>query len=213
MSLVPLPPRDLASIPLRTVELPPAKLLRISRFRSGEPFFGRSAANRFDDPGRVKSRRFGTCYLGCSLEVAIAETLLHDELPEAGGFSIAVTEIESRWLVRFKGLPGGVGPGAAGGPLRLADLTGTALKTLVGSGGISTIMPYDVPQRWAAALHAHPAAVDGLVYMSRHVNDERAVVVFDRAAAKLGAPRYQPLAEARGALKALMNLRVNARFG
>lgn len=202
MSLVPLPPRDLASIPLRTVELPAARLLRISRFSSGEPFFGRAAANRFDDPGRVKSRRFGTCYLGCSLEVAIAETLLHDELPEAGGFSVAVTEIESRWLVRF----------SKGAPLKLADLTGAALKTLVGSGGISTIMPYDVPQRWAAALHAHPEHVDGLVYMSRHVNDERAVVVFDRAAARLGAPRYQPLAEARGALKALMNLRINARF-
>ncbi len=202
MSLVPLPPRDLHSIPLRTIDLPPAKLLRISRFSSGEPFFGRAAANRFDDPGRVKSRRFGTCYLGCSLEVAMAETLLHDELPEAGGFSIAVTEIESRWLVRF----------SKGAPLKLADLTGTALKTLVGSGGISTIMPYDVPQRWAAALHAHPDTVDGLVYMSRHVNDERAVVVFHRAASKLGTPRYQRLAEARGALKALVNLRINARF-
>jgi len=201
MSLVPLPPRDLASIPLRTVELLPAKLLRISRFGSGEPYFGRAAANRFDDPGRVKSRRFGTCYLGCSLEVAIAETLLHDELPEAGGFSVAVTEIEHRWLVRFKGAP-----------LKLADLTGAALKTLIGSGGISTLVPYDVPQRWAAALHAHPEGVDGLVYMSRHVNDERAVVVFDRAAPKLGTARYQPLAEARGALKALMNLRINARF-
>ena len=201
MSLVPLPPRDLAQIPLRTVELPSSKLLRISRFGSGEPYFGRAAANRFDDPGRVKSRRFGTCYLGCSLEVAIAETLLHDEMPEAGGFSVAVTEIENRWLVRFKGTP-----------LKLADLTGAALKTLVGSGGISTLVPYDVPQRWAAALHAHPDAVDGLVYMSRHVNDERAVVVFDRAAPKLGTARYQPLAEARGALKALVNLRINARF-
>ena len=103
MSLVPLPPRDLASIPLRTVELPPAKLLRISRFGSGEPFFGRAAANRFDDPGRVKSRRFGTCYLGCSLEVAIAETLLHDELPQAGRFSVRVTESESRWRGRLPG--------------------------------------------------------------------------------------------------------------
>lgn len=201
MSLVPLPPRDLAAIALRTVELSPTRLLRISRFGSGEPFFGRAAANRFDDPGRVKSRRFGTCYLGCSLEVALAETLLHDEMPEGGGFSVAVSEIENRWLVRFKGAP-----------LQLADLTGAALKTLVGSGGISTIMPYDVPQRWAAALHGHPDAVDGLVYMSRHVNDERAVVVFDRAAGKLGQPRYQRLAEARGALKALLNLHIHARF-
>jgi hypothetical protein len=201
MSLVPLPPRDLASIPLRTVEMLPARLFRISRFRSGEPYFGRSAANRFDDPGRVRSRRFGTCYLGSSLEVAIAETLLHDELPDSGGFSVALPEIENRFVVRFKGAP-----------LKLADLTGASLKSLVGSGGISTIMPYDVPQRWAKALHQHGDGVDGLVYMSRHVNDERAVVVFDRAGAKLGRPRYQPLAEVRGALKALINLRINARF-
>lgn len=201
MSLVPLPPRDLASIPLRTVELAPARLCRISRYRSGEPFFGRSAANRFDDPGRIKSRRFGTCYLGLSLEVAIAETILHDEMPENGGFAVAAQELENRCVVRFRGAP-----------LLLADLTGAALKTLVGSGGISTITPYDVPQRWAKALHQHPAGIDGLMYMSRHVNSEKAVVVFDRAAAKLGQPAYVPLAEARGALKALMNLRITAQF-
>lgn len=55
--------------------MPVSKLYRISRYSSGEPYFGRTGANRFDDPTRAKARRFGTCYLGLSLEVAIAETM------------------------------------------------------------------------------------------------------------------------------------------
>jgi RES domain len=201
MQPVPLPPRNLASIPISTVQVQPSALYRISRFNSGEPFFGRSASNRFDDPSRIKSRRFGTCYLGFSLEVAIAETVLHDEMPNRGRFEIAVQEIENRHCVRFRGKP-----------LTLIDLTGPALKALVGTGAISTTMPYDVPQRWSKALHRHPVAADGIAYMSRHVNTERVVVVFDRARAKLAAQSYTPLAATMGALQALINLRVSARF-
>jgi RES domain len=201
MPPIPLPPRSLASIPISTVQVSPSRLYRISRFDAGEPFFGRSASNRFDDPDRIKARRYGTCYLGLSLEVAIAETILHDEMPVRGRFEVAVQEIEDRYVVRFRGEP-----------LTLVDLTGTALKALIGSGAISTTMPYDVPQRWSRALHRHPVGADGIVYMSRHVNSERAVVVFDRAMLKLAAPSYAPLAATKGALQALINLRVSARF-
>jgi RES domain len=201
MQSIPLPPRNLASIPISTVQVSPSRLYRISRFNSGEPFFGRSASNRFDDPDRTKSKRFGTCYLGFSLEVAIAETILHDEMPVKGHFDVAAQEIEGRHCVRFRGEP-----------LTLVDLTGTALKALIGTGAISTTMPYDIPQRWSRALHRHPVDADGILYMSRHVNNERAVVVFDRAQAKLGTPEFTPLAATRGALRALMNLRVSARF-
>ncbi|MBI3154367.1 MAG: RES family NAD+ phosphorylase [Burkholderiales bacterium] len=201
MTSLPLPPRDLASQPLRTIEVAPAKLYRISRYGSGEPFFGRSASNRFDDPSRVKARRYGTCYLGLSLEVAIAETVLHDEMPVKGRFEVAAAEIETRYCARFKG-----------NPLVLIDLTGAALKSMVGSSAISTIVPYDIPQRWSRALARHPVCADGLLYMSRHVNSERAVVVFDRASAKLGEPTYSRLPDTKGALRALLNLRVSASF-
>jgi RES domain len=136
MQPITLPPRNLAAISIRTVQVSPSRLYRISRFASGEPFFGRSASNRFDDPSRVESRRFGTCCLGLSLEVAIAETILHDEMPVRGRFEIAAQEIESRHCVRFRGEP-----------LTLVDLTGPSLKALIGTGAISTTMPYDVPQR------------------------------------------------------------------
>jgi hypothetical protein len=92
------------------------------------------------------------------------------------------------------------------------DLTGTALKSLVGSSEVSTILSYDIPQRWSLALHRHPAGVDGLVYMSRHVNSKRAVVVFDRAANKLGTASYKSLTRTNGALSAVMDLRINFNF-
>lgn len=158
--------------------------VRVSRYDSGEPFFGHSAANRFDDP----ARRFGTCYLGFDVLTAVAETVLHDEVPVQGRFKVAQRDFEGRQIVRFPG----------GGILRLANFTGTALKALVGDGSISTMSPYDPPQQWAAALHAHPARVDGIYYVSRHLNDRKAVVVFDRARAQLGTACYEPMWQWRG---------------
>lgn len=201
MSGLPEPPRGLDRVALRTVQVRASQLWRLSRHATGEPHFGRSGANRFDDPTRATSRRFGTCYFGLGLEVAIAETVLHDEMPVRGRFEIAARALEDHHCVRF-----------AGGLLTLADLTGMALKALVGSSEISTILSYDLPQRWSRALHRHPAAVDGLLYMSRHVNSEKAVVVFDRAATKLRMASCEPLVATAGALAAVMNLRIVARF-
>lgn len=167
------PPSDLHDINLETVQVQVASLYRISKHTSGEPYFGKSAGNRFDDNSRHPSKRFGTCYLGLTLQVAIAETVLHDLMPHGGHFVVSPDELESKQVVRFQG-----------GILKLAKLTGTALKRIVGSSEISTTFPYDLPQAWAAALHAHPAKVDGLLYMSKQINDEQAVVIFNRARRK-----------------------------
>jgi hypothetical protein len=196
------PSRTLSQIALPTVRLAASKLYRISRFASGEPYFGRSGANRFDDPSTTKKHRFGTCYFGLSLTVAVAESVLHDEMPNRRGeFEIAAQEFEDRYLVRF-----------TGGDLVLVNLTGAALKRLAGDGSMSTVMPYALPQRWSRAIHRHPQAVDGIVYMSRHVNDERAVVLFDRAASKLHSVRYQPLPKAKGAAQTLIDLRIVFKY-
>ena len=198
---VPLPPRTLKSQVLPIVEVPVARLFRVSRHTAGEPFHGRAGTNRFDDRARVKRNRFGTCYLGLSLEVAIAETVLHDLMPVRGRFKVAATELASRQVVRFKGET-----------LKLVDLTGASLKALVGSSHISTITPYDIPQKWAAALHAHPANVDGILFMSRQLNDQKAVVVFSRAGHKLKSPTYTPLLQVKGALGAITTLRISVAY-
>lgn len=120
------PPRNLSHTSLTTKTVRAKDLYRVSRYASGEPYFGKTASNRFDDRSKT------------------------DEMPVKGTFSIAYTEIDSRYLVRFKR-----------DSLVLANLTGIPLKRLGGHGSLSTIIPYDLPQLWAMAVHRHPQYVDG----------------------------------------------------
>ncbi len=71
------PSEHFANATLVTREIPPAVLVRVSRYETGEPYFGKSGGNRFDDPR--KRRRYGTSYFGFDLHCAFAETVLHDE--------------------------------------------------------------------------------------------------------------------------------------
>ena len=54
------------------------------------------------------------------------------------------------------------------------------------------------------AVHQHPEAVDGFLYMSRHVNTDRAVVLFDRARPKLTRARYTAFIDYPGALATVL---------
>jgi hypothetical protein len=167
-----LPPGPgFATTPLDIEMVPSEALYRVSGHDSGEPFFGRSGANRFDDPNRVKSKRFGTCYLGLSLKVAFAESVLHDLEPSQGTFYLPDTEITRRFALSF-----------TGPELRLANLTGTALLLLGGNAELSGTSNYVLSQQWARAVARHPDDVDGFLFMSRRVNDSLAVVLFQRDA-------------------------------
>lgn len=171
--------------------LDPGKLYRITRFGSGEPYFGRTGGNRFDD--YRKRKQYGTCYFGQTLNVAFAETVLHDEMPVNGGFDVAMEELENRYVVKF-----------TGEPLQLLDLTGETLKKLGIDPSLTTVTGYDLTQKWSVAVHSHTALYDGFIYMSRHMNSEKAVVLFDRAGHKINAVKYIPLPKHAGALKAAM---------
>jgi hypothetical protein len=175
----------LPSLPdqLSIVTLAPTELVRISRYDSGEPHFGRTGGNRFDDP----DKRYGTCYFGCSLALALAETLLHDAVAVRGRFAVHPHTIAGRFVLGF-----------SGSPLRLADLTGASLKRLGGHAGLSGNASYRLPQRWSQALHRHPDQVDGFIYMSRHLNTEQAVVLFDRAASRIRMATAVPLPSCPG---------------
>lgn len=196
------PPKDLHRQALATKVVDPAALHRISRHNSAEPYFGRSGALRFDDTNRIASRRYGTCYCGFDLETALAESVLHDEEPVQGRFRLSKLDFDRRFLIRFAGTR----------PLVLADLTGIALKRMGGNGAISSITPYDLPQAWAKAIHRHPRQVDGIYYVSRHLNTRFAVAAFDRAAAAFGAPTYTQLSAAPGVARAKRNLGLSFPF-
>lgn len=170
-----LPPADFASFSLPVVTLPRKRVLvRISKHDSGEPFFGRTGDNRFDAP----DGSFGTCYCGFTLACAFGETVLHDKsIKPGGGFDVRRVQLERRWVVSLTHTG-----------LRLAHLRGTDLLPLGADGELSTITPYTLPPMWSKAVHDHPGMVDGIIYTSRRVNNEAAVVLFDRAAARLVSP-------------------------
>jgi hypothetical protein len=163
------PAPDFDSLPLRIIEIDPTSLCRVSRHNTSEPFFGRFAASRFDDAHPDPAKRYGTCYLGLSLRVAFAESVLHDAVPNAGCYEVPVAAIDERYVLRFSGVP-----------LRLANLTGSALNILGGNGELSGTSNYTLPRQWARAVYAHPEQVDGFLYMSRLANDGAAVVLFER---------------------------------
>ncbi|MGJ7916197.1 RES family NAD+ phosphorylase [Massilia sp. LXY-6] len=166
----------------------PTRLARISAYHTGEPYFGKSGNNRFDAPGAATGTpEFGVCYLGTSLELAMAESILHDEIPVNGAFTITRTQIEGRFALYFGGLP-----------LHLLDLTGPLLKRLGGNAGLAGTTDYRLTQQWARAVYDNPAGYDGFLYMSRHLNTKRAVALFDRAKSKIQLASYSPLANAVG---------------
>lgn len=170
------PGANFSTLPLDIHLIDPAFLYRVSMHDSGEPYFGRSRGNRFDDPTAKQANRYGTCYLGFSLTVAIAESLLHNVVPASGRFEVPAVDLETRYVFRFSGRT-----------LRLANLTGTALLLLNGSGEISGTTNYTLTQKWSRAVYDHPQQADGLLYMSRRVNDSVAVALFERDPKKAAA--------------------------
>lgn len=174
-----LPPADFAARPLSVRILDAARIVRISRVAvAGEPLFGRSGTNRFDDPAPEEASRYGVFYGALDLVTAFGETVLHENETESlatpAGVLLSATSLAGRRVLAFRGKP-----------LRLARLYGRCLKALGGSGGIAKVIPYDVPQRWSEAAFRHPQVVDGFLYMSRNVDDRLAVAVFDRASPRL----------------------------
>ncbi len=186
---------------LPVIEIDPEQLIRISSYKTGEPFFGKGNDNRYDDP----QREYGTCYCGLSLIVSIAETLLHDQVPCRGAHAIDARRITGVQVVRF---PEGTAP------VRLAHFTGANLRYLVGPndlvGGLGS---FDLTQAWSRAIYEHPQELDGVLYMSRHINDQHAIVLFDRAEHKLGPAVYRDLGDVAGSLAALMVLRIVPEYG
>ncbi|NHZ40746.1 RES family NAD+ phosphorylase [Massilia aquatica] len=184
MTAAPLraPSASFFSQKLHLKRMHPSMLVRVSGHNTGEPYFGRSGANRFDDPDSGSPTRFGTCYFGDGLLVAVAETLLHEERPTNGAYYIASDRLDSLFVLSFSGWP-----------LILADFTGAALKRLGLHAGLSGTASYKKTQRWSKAIHDHPAHVDGFIYMSRHLNTGRAFVLFDRAKPKIHLDGALPL--------------------
>ena len=186
-----LPHPILSSEHFPALPVDPGTLYRVSSHEDGEPYFGSSGGNRFDAPGcKTGTAEFKTCYLGMSLAVAVAESLLHDEEPVNGEFPIAPETITNLHVHRFKG-----------DTLHLLPLAGPVLKRSGGSAALAGTGDYGLTQQWALAVHDNPANYDGFIYASRHHNTDLAVVLFDRCQEKIAPASHTSLAATPGFAK------------
>jgi hypothetical protein len=186
----PPPPAHLDRIDPPIVTVDPAALLRL--FPLGKsPIHFRFAksgqkAYRFDAP----NEEFGVMYCAFSLEACFAETLLRTrayQTPANEPTLIDEDELRSKGIAEL----GGKGTQR----LILADLTGSGLVRLHADGSISTVARYSVPRQWALALWKHPKRLDGIRYVSRFMNSQLAVALFDRCEDRLIARHTQPLVD------------------
>lgn len=162
--LPPGPPADLAKRELPLVPwLAAMPLYRVHPANRDPIYYGprKPPTQRFDDP----DSRFGTLYVGANLEIAFVETLLRN--PQLR--MVAMSEVASRrWSIL-----------QAASAMRLVDFAGPGLNALGTDNGVNT-GPYTISRAWAAALHAHPAKPDGILYVSRHNPAHRCIAMFGR---------------------------------
>ena len=162
----PDPPGDFSArrLPILRINVG-RRLFRIHKSTCDAKYFGRSANWRFDDP----ASSYGTLYAGLIPHVAFAETLLRGP-----GTLVATSELAVRSLCSFSVLR----------TIKLVPLYGRHLAVLDANAAV-TSGPYRCSQRWSRALHEHPDRPDGIAYRASHDNDERAVAIFERAAASI----------------------------
>ena len=158
---------------LRPTRIEVSSLVRLSRRPATEPYWS-AGVYRFDDPEPGGAGPFGTCYTASTIEVAFAESVIHECGRFVGGsYEVPVAELTERSIVRFAC--------DRRKSLVLADLTGAALKALGLSNDISASADYTACQAWARAIHAASPRWDGIRYVSRQMNKGFAYAIFERS--------------------------------
>lgn len=201
---VPLPPGDLDPL----VEVVPAgsALWRCHDLRFGPAEFnpGLGAPGRFHPFGAPGQVPVPTLYAAASAEGALAETVLHD-VPVAGpGRRVSWARLGRMGLSRL----------TAGRDLRVVAFHGAGLRRLgLRPGQLTDTSPahYARTVVWAAAVHRWDGQADGITWMSRQLNSERAVVLFgDRVEPGALVPVGASAALDDAALPAVVDLLVRA---
>jgi hypothetical protein len=180
-----LPERGSFENLLRPIRIEVASLLRLSRHPATEPYWS-AGVYRFDDPDPSRHGAFGTCYAASSIEVAFAESVIHECARFVdGSYEIPTTELTERSVVHFAC--------DRRKTLVLADLTGAALKSLGLNNDISASADYTMSQAWAQAIHGASPRWDGIRYVSRQMNKGFAYAVFERSGLrKLRTEKLKP---------------------
>ena len=188
-----LPERGTFEHLLRPVRVEVASLVRLSRHPASEPYWS-AGVHRFDAPDPTAADTFGTCHTASSIEVAFAESVIHEGGRFVGGsFEVPAAELTERSAVRFHC--------ERRKTLVLADLTGAALKALGLNNDISASADYTNTQAWAKAIHGASPRWDGIRYVSRQMNKGFAYAIFERtglrklSTERLKAPQIDDLCD------------------
>ena len=150
-----------------------ASLQRLSLYPATEPYSS-AAVYRFDDPDAGATDTFGICYTATTIEVAFAESVIH----ECGRFvgdccEVPAAELSGRSLVSCAG--------EGRQTLVLANLSGAALKALGLNNDTSESSDYTASQVWARAIHSASPRRDGIRYVSQQMNKGFASAIFQRS--------------------------------
>ena len=158
---------------LRPTRIEVASLVRLSRHPATEPYWS-AGVYRFDDPDPGGAGQFSTCYTASTIEVAFAESVIHEcGRFVAGRYEVPSAEVTERSVVRYSC--------ERRKTLVLADLTGAALKALGLNNDISATADYTASQAWARAIHDASPRWDGIRYVSRQMNKGFAYAIFERS--------------------------------
>jgi hypothetical protein len=164
--VAPAPPTDLATrIPLETIVETGEVLHRFYTAAFDPIYFDRGRDGRLNAPNGT----YGVLYTAKAVQGAFAETFLRTP----GLTQVPADLLAKKAHVTLEVLR----------PLRFVRLAGPGLARL---GATAQVVhggkPYDVPQAWSKALHAHPGTYDGIAYNARHDDQALCYAIFERAA-------------------------------
>lgn len=161
---VPRPPPDLNQRRLPVHVLPTeTQLYRFHDKRFDPFFFDRASGGRFN----AGDGTFGVMYVAIERRGAFAETFLRN----VGSTAISGSFVDSKACAVLN----------LHRPFRAVRFRGYGLAPIGATATLCSSPSYETPQEWSRALHAHPDRVDGILYASRHDDEQLCVAVFDRA--------------------------------
>ncbi|MDE8654266.1 RES family NAD+ phosphorylase [Novosphingobium album (ex Liu et al. 2023)] len=171
--VIPTPPADLARL-VRTIAWPKARVIhRIhqDQFRSDEFNPGPKGNARFSPICDAKGNAIPTIYGGETFDCAAMESVFHDVPFVPGLKSLAKRKLKKHHYSKVLSTTN----------LMLVDLSATALRNLGIKRGELIESEKDIyPQtrKWAEAIHAQCADVQGLCWVSRQDDRSLAIVLF-----------------------------------
>jgi hypothetical protein len=164
----PRPPSDLAAreLPLRVFD-PGTVFWRIHDARRAPVWFGPApgapAVHRFDAELGV----FRVCYVALTPEAAFAESFLRNP----GRRMLDRTLIAGRAISQL----------TFDRRIQVIQFHGPGLARVGATAEVSHGPAYALSRQWSHALWSHPSRPDGILYTSRHDDDEHCIALFDRA--------------------------------